>query len=300
MDKLIVNPRSNKGRTAALLSEIIHHLRHLEIEFEVQKTEAPGQATDFAQQTVPERYRRVIAVGGDGTWHEIVNGLLIAAQKGGQAPTLGIIPTGSGNDLAHSLGIPSDIDQACTILKNGSERAIDVGRVTVDGKPHFFVYNVGLGLDAEVALTTRKTRILRGFLMYLGSALWVVAFGRWPYQAKFSFNNTQHEQTITLFTVANGQRSGGGFFFTPEAKLDDGLLDICYASRLSRLGVLNLLPKTFKGTHIHHQAVILRQSNKVDIFVEAGIPGHIDGEILCILGRHFTFEILPKALRVWA
>jgi len=300
MDKLIVNPRSNKGRTAALLPEITRYLRHLKIEFEVQMTDVPGQATNFAQQTVPDRYRRVIAVGGDGTCHEVVNGLLIAAQRGGQVPALGVIPTGSGNDLAHSLGIHPDIEQACNILKNGSGRVIDVGRVTVDGKSLFFANNVGLGLDAEVALTTRKSRILRGFLMYLGSALWAVAFGKWPYQARFSFNNEQHEQTITLFTVANGQRSGGGFFFTPEAKLDDGLFDICYASSLSRFEVLNLLPKTLKGTHIHHQAVTLRRSNKIQIFVEAGIPGHIDGEILCILGRRFTFEILPKALRVWA
>jgi len=299
MDKLIVNPRSNKGRASALLPEITRRLRQLGVEFDVQKTEAPGQATKIAQQTVPNGYRRVIAVGGDGTCYEIVNGLLIAAQKG-QVPTLGIIPTGSGNDLAHSLGIPPDIAQACTILKNGSERAIDVGQVTVDGKPHFFANNVGLGLDAEIVLTTQRTRLLRGFLMYLGSALWVAAFGRWPYPAKFSFNDKQYEQTITLLTVSNGQRSGGGFFLTPGAKLDDGLLDICYASKLSKFEVLNLLPKTLKGTHIHHQAVTLSRSNKIEFFVEAGIPGHIDGEILCTLGRHFIFEILPKALRVWA
>ncbi len=299
MDILIVNPRSNKGRATALLPEITRHLRQLGIEFEVQRTEAPGQATKFAQQAVPNGYRRVIAVGGDGTCYEIINGLLIAAQKG-QVPTLGIIPTGSGNDLAHCLNIPPDIAQACTILKNGSERAIDVGRVTVDGNPHFFANNVGLGFDAEVVLTTQKIRLLRGFLMYLGSALWVVAFGRWPYSAKFSFNSTQSQQNVTLFTVANGQRSGGGFFLTPEAELDDGLLDICYASKLSKFEVLNLLPKTLKGTHIHHQAVTLVRSNKIEIFVEAGIPGHIDGEILCTLGWHFTFETLPKALRVWA
>jgi YegS/Rv2252/BmrU family lipid kinase len=299
MDKLIVNPRSNKGRAAALLPGIIRHFRQLGLEFEVQKTEAPGQAKKIAQQAALHGYRRVIAVGGDGTCYEIVNGLLSAAQEE-QTATLGIIPTGSGNDLAHSLGIPPDIAQACSILKNGSERAIDVGQVTVDNKPHVFVNCVGLGLDAEVALTTPKTKLMRGFPMYLGSVLWVIAFGGWPYQAKFSFNAGHYQQSITLITVANGQRSGGGFFLTPDAKLDDGLLDICYASKLSKFQALSLLPKTLKGTHIHHQAVTLSRSNKIEISVAAGIPGHIDGEILCVSGQHFSFEILPRVLRVWA
>jgi diacylglycerol kinase family enzyme len=128
----------------------------------------------------------------------------------------------------------------------------------------------------------------------------VLAFGKWPYLTQFSLNGESHQHPITLLTVANGVRAGGGFYLTPEARLDDGLFDICYASQLTRLRLLHLLPKTLKGTHIHHQAVTMARSSKVELFAETGIPGHIDGEILCVDGRHFVFEILPSALRVWA
>jgi diacylglycerol kinase (ATP) len=128
----------------------------------------------------------------------------------------------------------------------------------------------------------------------------VLAFGKWPYHAQFSLNGESHQHPITLLTVANGVRAGGGFYLTPEARLDDGLFDICYAPQMSRLSLLHLLPKTLKGTHIHHQAVTMTRSSKIELFVETGIPGHIDGEILCVDGRHFVFEIFPSALRVWA
>ena len=299
MDKLIVNPYANKGRAKVLLPEIIRQLRQLGLEFDIQKTQSPGQATAFARQAAANGYNRVIAVGGDGTCYEMVNGLLSAAKEG-QTVALGIIPIGSGNDLAYALGIPTDITRACMLLKYGSVRMIDVGQVTVDGEPHFFANNVGLGLDAEVVIASRKARALRGFLKYLGSALWAVFFGRWPYHADFSFNGSHHQQEITLFTVANGRRSGGGFILTPQAELADGLLDICYVSRLSKAEALRLLPLAIKGDHIHHRAVTMSQSDRIDVFVDTGIPGHIDGEILCVRGRRFTFETLPKALRVWA
>lgn len=296
--KLIVNPHSNRGGTQALLPKITDTLRQLGVEFELEQTRAPGQATEFARQAALHGYERVVAIGGDGTCNEVVNGLLIAAQEGHSA-IMGIVPTGSGNDLAYALRIPSDTIQACNVLKNGAERIVDVGRVSVDGQTRFFANVIGLGLDAEVALDTKKAKLLRGFFMYLWSAFRVVAFGKWPYQAQFSLNGQQHQVAVTLFTVANGVRAGGGFRLTPNAKLDDGLLDICYALELSRLGVLNLLPKALRGTHIYHQSVTLDRSNKVEVAVEKGIPGHIDGEILCVDGQHFEFEVLPEALRVW-
>jgi diacylglycerol kinase family enzyme len=135
--------------------------------------------------------------------------------------------------------------------------------------------------------------------MYLWSVFRILAFGQWPYPAQFSFNGQSHQHPLTLLTVANGVRSGGGFYLTPNAKIDDGLFDICYVPQLSKLSVLNLLPKTLNGSHIHHPAVTIARSDKVEVLIEKGIPGHIDGEILCAKGRRFDFEILPEALQVW-
>jgi YegS/Rv2252/BmrU family lipid kinase len=296
--QLIINPTSDKGHTLTLLPQITNVLRQLDIEFDTIQTEALGHAIELAQQAVINGYERVVAVGGDGTCNETANGLLQAAQQGHTA-VFGLIPTGSGNDWAYALGIPLDLAQACVTLKNGSSRVVDVGRVTVDGQPRIFVNSVGLGFDAEVTVDTKRSKMLRGFAMYLWSVLRVLAFGQWPYPARFCFNDQSHQHPLTLLTVANGVRCGGGFYLTPDAELDDGLFDICYAPQLSKLSLLNLLPKTLNGSHIHHPAITIARSDKVEVFIEKGIPGHIDGEILCVKGRHFDFEILPNALQVW-
>lgn len=296
--QLIVNPSSDQGQTLTLLPEITDTLQYLDVAFDVTQTEGPEHAIELAQQAVAHGYERVVAVGGDGTCNEVANGLLLATQQGMSA-IMGLIPSGSGNDWACALGIPLDVAQACAILKQGSERMVDVGQVIVDGQNRIFVNVVGLGLDAEVAVDTRRSKFLRGFMRYLWSVFRVLLFGQWPYEAEFSFNGRGQRHPITLLTVANGIRAGGGFYLTPDAKMDDGLLDICYARQLSRLSLLNLLPRTFNGTHIHHPAVTIARAERVEVLVKTGIPGHIDGEILCLAGRHFDFEVIPRALRIW-
>jgi diacylglycerol kinase (ATP) len=295
--KLIVNPHSARGRTRALLPEIAERLRQLNIDFDLEQTIAPGQAIELARQAVLAGYERLVAVGGDGTLHEVANGLLGMGRE--KSVVLGLIPSGSGNDFAAALGIPTG-PAACARLRNGSARIVDAGRVTVDGGSRFFVNNVGLGLDAEVTIASTRSRYLRGLALYLSSALPVIAFGRWPYTMQFWINDQEHLQSITLLTVANGTRVGGGFLLTPQAKLDDGLFDICYAAGLSRLETLKLLPRAIKGTHLDHPAVTSTRSTAVKIVAESGAPAYVDGEVLCTGGRHFELEILPGALSVWA
>lgn len=295
---LIVNPHSAGGRTRALLPEIAERLRQLNIDFDLEQTAGPGQAVELARQATLAGYGRLVAVGGDGTLHEVANGLLEMDRE--KSVVLGLIPGGSGNDFAAALGIPAAPAAACDRLKDGSVRLVDAGRVTVDGDCRYFVNNVGLGLDAEVTIASTRTRYLRGLALYLSSALPVIAFGRWPYTLQFWINDQERRQPITLLTVANGTRVGGGFFLTPHAKLDDGLFDICYAAGLSRLETLKLLPRAIKGTHLDHPAVTITRSAAVKIVSESGVPAYVDGEVLCTAGRHFELEILPRALSVWA
>ncbi len=296
--RLIVNPTSDQGHTLDTLPRILQTLEQFGLDFDVVQTRSPGHAGQLAQAAAVDGIERIVAVGGDGTCNEIANGLL-TWEKPVPLPILGLIPSGSGNDWAVSLNIPLDVDQACALLNNGSERVIDVGRVTVDHTSRFFVNTVGLGLDAEVAIDTRRIRWLRGFPRYLVSVFRVLLFGRWPYPVQFSYNQEQIQQPVVLLTVANGTRAGGGFLLTPDAKMDDGLFDICYAPQISRLRLMNLLPKALKGTHIYDPVVTMARSGRVEVFAQAGIPGHIDGEILCAAGRQFQFELLPDALRVW-
>jgi YegS/Rv2252/BmrU family lipid kinase len=296
--RLIVNPTSDQGHTLAVLPHINGILGQLSLDFDVVQTEAPGHAVDLTRQAVAEGVERVVAVGGDGTCNEVANGLISIAAKESPA-ILGLIPSGSGNDWAVALGIPLDIALACAVLKNGSAHVIDMGRVTVDGTVRFFVNMVGLGLDAEVAQDTRRTTWLRGSPRYLLSVFKVLVAGQWPYPTEFCYNGQQRQQSLVLIAVGNGTRAGGGFLLTPEAKMDDGLFDICHAAQMSRLSLLNLLPKTLKGTHIFDPKVTMARSDKIVVMAANGIPGHIDGETLCVAGRRFEFEILPGALRVW-
>jgi len=297
--QLIVNPKADKGRALKALPLIKQKLNELQIPCDLKQTEGPGQAIELARQAAVDGYERVVAVGGDGTCNEVINGLLRAAEQGFKTG-LGLIPVGSGNDFAYGLGMPLHYLEACARLKIGVEQAIDAGRVTVDGQTRFFVNGVGLGLDAEVAVDTLSATWLRGFAMYLWSVLRVIAFGKWPYPMTLSWSGTEVRQPITLITIANGQRVGGGFLLTPEAKMNDGWFDICYAGPLSKRQLVLLLPKTLRGAHIHDPAITITRTKHLKISLEKGAPAHIDGEILCRAGHEFEFEILPAALRVWS
>jgi YegS/Rv2252/BmrU family lipid kinase len=292
-----MNPHSARGYTLARLPDIIKNLQQLNVEFDLAQTRGPGHATELARQAAVEGYERLVAVGGDGTLHEVANGLLRSGRE--TTTSLGIIPSGSGNDFAGSLGIPRDPVAASDRLKNGSPRLVDAGLVTTDGASRFFINNVGLGLDAEVTIASTRVRRLRGLPLYLWSALPVIAFGRWPYLLRFSMNGNQYQQVVTLLTVANGTRVGGGFYLTPQAQVDDGLFDICYAAGLSKLETLRLLPRAIKGTHLDHPAVTTARSESIEIVAEGGVPAYVDGEVLCVNGRRFMLKVLPAALQVW-
>lgn len=296
--KIILNPNAGQGYGAKVLPDIERICTASNVEYSLEQTTGPRDAIQMAAQAAADGFERVIAAGGDGTVHEVVNGLM-AAQADGHSAVLGIIPVGSGNDLAFALGIPADVEKACAILRHGAPRAVDIGKVTVDGEPQFFGNNVGIGFDGEVVVDLQNGRSLQGFLMYLWSVFRVLFNGRWPFEIASTVDGVTTQHTVTLITVANGTRTGGGFLLTPAAKQDDGLLDICYAGKLSKLGVLNLLPRTINGSHVRQKSVTIATTKNISIRVPAGSPAHIDGEVLTADGHLFDIEILPLALHVW-
>ncbi len=298
--KLIVNPVAGKGHAGNVLSQVQTYLAQYGVDYDLTSTQAPGQGVDLARQAAQAGYERVVAMGGDGTADEVANGLLLAAEDGYPA-VIGAIPVGSGNDFSYAVGIPADLEEACRRLAEGRVRTVDVIRVTVDGQPRIFDNSVGIGYDADVSLETRKMKLLRGFPMYLWAVFRVLATNsKWPYPMRITVDGQPlPHQAVTLITVANGPRAGGGFYLTPDAQPDDGVLDVCVADQLGRLGILKLLPHTMKGTHVGKKPIMMLQGRHVLIEAERGVPGHVDGEILCTQGRRFEFEILPGRLKVW-
>lgn len=289
--KLIVNPAAGRGDVGKRMPVMRDLLAGQGMDFAEEWTKAPGEAVMLARKAADEGYPIVVAVGGDGTVQEVANGLLTAAKN---STVMGILPIGSGSDFAYSLGIYPDMAQACRILLEGKTKAVDVGHLAGD---RYFTNGVGIGFDAQVAIESRKIKRLRGFAIYLLAVFRTLRDYKLP-KVTLDLDGRKWEQTITLATVANGRRHGGGFLITPGAKVNDGLFEICIGRGLNRLGILQLLPQVIKGTHIDKEPVTMARARRVVIESRDPLPVHADGEIVATSAHRLEMEILPGRLQV--
>ncbi len=298
--KVVVNPIAGRGRAEKLLPRLYACLKRYAVSAEVVHTQAKGDAVQLALEAAREGYERVVAMGGDGTVGEVTTGLLSAADEGCES-ILGILPAGSGNDYAYAVGIPTNLEAACKRLVDGQVRCVDVVRVSADGKTYYFNNTVGIGLDADVLLETHKLKRIRGFLLYFTALMRVlISNGRWPYPVQVTVDGESLPyNAVTLVTTCNGPRVAGGFYLTPEARPDDGQLDVIIADQLSRLRLASFITRVMRGTHVGAKPVHIRRARRVTVEGLRGLPGHMDGEVLCTAGRRIEIEILPGRLKVW-
>ena len=286
--KLIANPASGSGRTLAILSRAVDLLMRRGIDFDVELTRAPRHATEIALRSCGD-FETIVAVGGDGTIHEVAAGLLRCAKP------LGIIPAGSGNDLVKSLGIPVPVEQAVETLLAGRTRTIDTG--TVNGL--CFVNVVGIGFDAAVNHNSHGLRWPASGLLRYVFAL-VKTLGTYgSVHLTVTVDGSAIDRDLFLLTIGNGTTCGGGFRLTPHAKLDDELLDVTMVKPIGILPLLWHLPKVFKGTldRVEHYAS-MRTAKKVRVESSAPVPVHVDGEIYRGDTSVLEIEILPASLTV--
>jgi diacylglycerol kinase (ATP) len=285
---LIANPVA--GRDAALhaLPRLRRELDEAGAAYHVALTASRGHAMELARQAAGQGWDAVVAVGGDGTVHEVANGVL-----DGDA-LFGVIPLGSGNDFAHAAGVPRDVTAALGAVLHGVPRGVDAGRV--NGR--WFVNGVGIGLDARVAIEANRVRRLRGVGMYLWALARVLRSFR-PPQIRLEVDGTLWlDRPLTLVTVGNGPRQGGGFHMNPGARLDDGLLDLCACDALGTARVLRFLPHTLRGTHLGLPGVSCIQARRVEVSSPEPLPIHADGEIVAEDARAATIEVHPGRLRL--
>ena len=289
--KLILNPYAGRWKAKAHLERVKAAFNRLGQTFDLTVTEAPGEGIVVAREAVEAGYQTVVAIGGDSTINEVVNGLMQAAGSE-QAGTLGIIPLGTANDLADMLAIPRDIDQACLKIVTQQTRVIDVGQVN----DRYFVNNSAVGLEPVVTQEAEKITHIKGDLRYVMAAF--RAISRQPqWHADIRWDTGSYSGPITLISVGNSPRTGGSFWMTPAAQLDDGKLDVVFAPPLSRFNLLRLLPMTFKGKHVHHRAVTSLQVTKLDIIM-APTPLQADGELIDLGATQISYTIWPQKLRV--
>jgi YegS/Rv2252/BmrU family lipid kinase len=289
----IVNPVA--GRGAALRAwTAVRPVLEVAGGVEMAETRGRGHAAELAESAVRAGFSAVVALGGDGTVHEAANGVLRAAESAEETAGLGIVPVGSGNDFAVIAGIPRDPAAAARRIASGAERRVDVGRV--DGR--WFTNGVGIGLDARVAVEANRSRRGRGMGMYLLALARVLRAYTPPAMRVEIDGDEVIDRPLTLVTVGNGGRHGGGFWLCPDARIDDGALDVCVCDGLSRPRLLALLPRTLRGTHVGASCVHMRRARRVRVTSATPVAVHADGEILFEDARELEIEIVPGRLRL--
>lgn len=277
---LIVNLIAGNGRCRRIWPQIESRLKEADVEYRAFFTERGGHAKELARQATLSGYDTVVSVGGDGTLSEVVNGIY------GTGAALGVIPAGSGNDFCRTFPFDlKDIDKSCEVLLAGHARPVDVARVD----DRYFINVGGAGFDAEVGNMANiwGKKHFPGFAAYVASILRVlVSFS--PRELIITMDGREFKRKSWLVAVGNAQYFGGGLWVTPNADVSDGLFDVCVVGETSKLELLKVLPRVFKGAHLDHPAVDVYRAKEVTIAGPTELVSQADGEIIGNLPVRFS------------
>ena len=282
----IVNPAAARGKAARVGQRVDEICQERKVDFQMVSTEKAGDATELAA-AARDKYDCVVAVGGDGTINEVVNGLIGGSSK------LGIVPVGSGNDFIRALEHPKNLIKAIDILLALKTREIDIGKAG----ERYFQNGLGIGFDPWVVQETMKVHRLRGTAIYLYSVLKTI-YSYHPPLVRLSYNDVSREERFYIITVGNGISLGGGFKLTPNAILDDGLFDLNIIRNLKKWEIYQNLLSVFAGKHIHLKQVTTDRTDKLTLKSDEGFAAHVDGELVSLKLNSLNVKILPKALQV--
>jgi diacylglycerol kinase (ATP) len=304
--EIIVNPTAGRESGEQAIPHIKRMLNTYNLDFDLVRTERPWHAAELAQEAATAGYDVVVAVGGDGTANEVLNGLMLAKtappQAGGRGETaMGILCVGRGNDFAYGMGIPTDLEAGCWALAQDHRRTVDVGRVVGGQYPQgrYFGNGVGIGFDAVVGFEAVKMTRLHGFPSYIVATLKTVFLYYKAPVTKIECDGQTSTQPSLMVSIMNGQRMGGGFMMAPEGKPDDGLFDLCIAREVSHARIFGLIPHFMRGTQATQEPIKMGQARKVVVTaVEGVLPAHADGETLCIEGQRLEMELLPRQIEI--
>ena len=292
---IISNQTSGKGESLNAAIQIHKILKSNGFEIAIKNTSGHGDAKNLASEAIHEGVQSIICCGGDGTIHEIINGLSTINPQHSK-PKLGIMPTGRCNNLAKELNLDNSPNNLCQLIIDSQYNSIDLGKVNET----LFATVAALGFDSKVAEYVdegKHPKFLSGTLSYLYGIFAVLFKFSCP---KVSIKGDFGSYTGNIFLVASGNTPdyGGDFKITPNAKIDDGILNICIVKNISKIKALILLPRVFFGTHIKHPKAIYEPSKNLSISSENSISIWADGEYVGTTPA--TISILPKALNVYS
>ncbi len=297
--KIIVNPTSGRGAGARSIHYIKDSLNKANIPFDLVVTNKPWHAVELTRNAVKDGFQVVVAVGGDGTANEVINGLMEAKDQNMGNAAMGMLAVGRGNDFAYSMKVPVGLEKSMETLLKNKRRTIDIGHVKGGDYPQgrYFGNCIGIGFDAVVGFVAVKLKPLRGFSSYILGALLTDFIYFKPPRIKAVFDNETLDDRFLMISVMNGRRLGGGFMMAPDGIPDDGKFDVCVVTKVSKGKVLALIPHFLKGDQYGQEAVRAIQTKTLKTTaVEGSLPVHVDGETLCVEGKELDIKIIKKQI----
>lgn len=292
MITVILNPASGRGRGGRRRKELDRLLREAAnsngttSDWEVVETTRPGGATELAAVAAQRGASIVAAAGGDGTVNEVLNGLMGAGAK------MAVLPLGTGNDFARTLGFGNDLQRAVAALFGDRSRAVDVGRV----HERWFLNIAGCGFDAVVG-----ERVNQGFRYLSGSTAYIAALVQTlrtfrPVDLTLEIDGEPRRMRAMMCSVCNAQTYGGGMRIAPDARIDDGLFDICILGDAGKLEFIMAFPRVYKGTHTAHPRVTMLRAATVRVESDPPLPVFVDGDVIGKTPAEFTIK--PRAIEL--
>jgi diacylglycerol kinase (ATP) len=289
----IVNPAAGGGRCGKLAPAALERLRAAGLALEVQETRAAGEAAILANAAYAEGYRNFIAVGGDGTGFEIVNGLFPAASTEGRA-ALGFLPLGTGNSFLRDF-TERGSDYAIEAILTRRRRPCDVLRLNHAGGSLYYINTLNIGFAADVATLTNRRLKRLGELGYLVGVLVSLArLRRRPFPLRA--DGERDDRRCLFLAFSNSKYTGGKMMIAPQASIDSGAIEYVHWGPIGRLGLVRNLATLFDGSHIRHPLASRRTATRIEFDIETPVDVVVDGEVLTLEVE--SLEVLSSALDV--
>ncbi|MFI5114124.1 MAG: diacylglycerol/lipid kinase family protein [Terriglobales bacterium] len=311
----IINPAAGGGRCGKLVGPALERLRAAGISVETVETGAAGEATKIAREAYARGQRRFLAVGGDGTSYEIVNGLFpesrsqesrsqvaggrpqgVSGNQENEIPTLGFLPLGTGNSFLRDFG-DQGVEHALEALLAGRSRACDVFRLTHREGILHYINLLSVGFAADVAMLRHRRFQRLGQAGYLLSIFLCLArLKRRPFPVRLEGQGEFDRRRCLFLTFNNSKFTGGTMMIAPDAITDDGLIEYVRWGPIGRLGLIRNLPTLYDGTHTRHPLAERRTARRVEFQLEGPVDLMVDGEVLTLECQ--AIDVLPSALKV--
>lgn len=293
----IVNPAAGGGKRGKLLGPALERLRAGGLQIDVAETHSPVHATTITREAYARGVRNFIAVGGDGTSYEIVNGLFPEASQG-ERPTLGFLPLGTGNSFLKDFS-DRGVEHAIESLLADRSRACDVLRMRHRDGVVYYINLLSMGFSADVATLRERRFSSWGELGYVTSIFLTLArFNRRPFPTRIEGQNEFDGRRCLFVTFNNSKFTGGTMMIAPQAEVNDGLVEYVRWGPIGRLGLIRNLPGLYDGTHVQHPLAERNAVKRIEFHLDKPVDVMVDGEVLTLHCEEL--DVLPAALNVVA